>query len=99
MPVSFEDKEPVPPVPPVTTPSDVDKSGPRTTQFFADRTRSVLVGDQGGIGRWGRSGDLSLPNQDGKEQPPVNGNALAMKFRAAHQKVATSSSSGGSQVR
>jgi hypothetical protein len=62
---------------------------PRTTQFFADRTRTVLVGDQGAIGRWGRSGNLSVAlSQESCEQelPATGGNPLAMRFRAVHQK-------------
>jgi hypothetical protein len=64
-------------------------SAPRTTQFFADRTRPVLVGDQGAIGRWGLSGNMSAAlSQESREQEPpvVGGNPLAMRFRAVYQK-------------
>jgi hypothetical protein len=70
----------------VPAPSDAT---PRTTQFFADRTRPVLVDDQGAIGRWGRSGNLAaaLSQESQEEDPPAtSGNALAMRFRAVHQK-------------
>ena len=64
---------------------------PRTTQFFADRTRPVLVDDQGAIGRWGRSGNLAASLSQETESheentPATSGNALAMRFRAVHQK-------------
>ncbi len=62
---------------------------PRTTQFFADRTRPVPFDDQGGIGRWGQSGNLAaaLSQESQEEDPPATGgNALAMRFRAVHQK-------------
>ncbi len=64
-------------------------AAPRTTQFFADRTNTVLVGDQGAIGRWGLSGNLSAAlSQESRDQesPASGGSALAMRFRAVHQK-------------
>ncbi len=66
-----------------------NEATPRTTQFFADRTRPVLVGDQGAIGRWGQSGNLAaaLSQESQEEDPPTTGgNPLAMRFRAVHQK-------------
>ncbi len=65
---------------------------PRTTQFFADRTRPVLIGDQGAIGRWGLSGNLAaaLSQELKDEDPPATGgSALAMRFRAVHQKASS----------
>jgi hypothetical protein len=67
----------------------LNDANPRTTQFFADRTRPVLVGDQGAIGRWGQSGNLAaaLSQESQAEDPPTTGgNPLAMRFRAVHQK-------------
>jgi hypothetical protein len=95
MPVSFGPSQPTAQAPaPVqaantaaaTAPND---AAPRTTQFFADRTRPVLVGDQGAIGRWGQSGNLAaaLSKEPQEEDPPATGgNPLAMRFRAVHQK-------------
>jgi hypothetical protein len=91
MPVTFSPQEQAVPAaqaataPAVPVLADI---APRTTQFFADRTSTVLVGDQGAIGRWGISGNLSAALSQEREQelPATSGNALAMRFRAVHQK-------------
>jgi hypothetical protein len=95
MPVSFDEKQVTPSA---STASDVDESV-RTTQFFADRTRGVPVADQGGIERGERNGEQTAQSGECKDQPPGNGNALAMRFRAVHQKPQNFTSSEVLQVR
>ena len=95
MPVTFDEKQVTPPA---STASDVEESA-RTTQFFADRTRGVPVTDQGsGVGRWERN-EQTAESEECKDQPPGNGNALAMRFRAVHQKSQNFASSEVLQVR
>jgi hypothetical protein len=102
MPVSFGPSQVQPPPAPAAAvqaaiPSvapALNDATPRTTQFFADRTRAVLIGDQGAIGRWGQSGNLAAAlSQEPQEQdqPPIGGNPLAMRFRAVHQKPSSDS--------
>ena len=91
MPVSFDTG------PGMSSPPDAtDKQIPRTTQFFADRSSSASIGDQGAILRWHHSGEVDTSVQEVKEQPAGRGNALAMRFRAVHK--ASSACTEASQV-